>query len=219
VDDDVPGQQHQGGWSQARYERSVDKDVMDHLRSVADTVNRRWRQERFDRVVVGGPQEVVVRFEELLSDEVRDRLAPEKADVDLSSATEASVQAQVEQIVLEEDRRAEAETLDRFQNALGSGTRAAAGLPDTLAALNERRVKTLVLAPRFDRQGGRCPSDGMLFPDPHGRCPGDGTPLQRVEHLREAVVQAAVSQDADVLVVTHYPEREPPDGIGALLRF
>jgi hypothetical protein len=219
VDDDVRGQQHQGGWSQARYERSVDKDVMDHLRSVAETVNRRWRHERFDRIVIGGPQEVVVRFEDLLADAVRDRLAPKKADVDLSSATEAQVQSEVEQIVLEEDRRDERETLDRFQNALGAGTRAAAGLPDTLQTLNERRVQTLVLAPGFDREGGRCPSDGMLFPDPHGRCPGDGTPLQRVEHLREAVVQAAVFQDADVLVVSHYPEREPPDGIGALLRF
>ena len=219
VDDDVPGQQHQGGWSQARYERSVDKDVMDHLRGVAETVNRRWRQERFDRVVIGGPQEVVVRFEELLADEVRDRLAPEKADVDLSSATEAQVQSEVEQIVLEEDRRGERETLDRFQDALGSGTRAAAGLPDALQALNERRVQTLVLAPGFDRQGGRCPSDGMLFADPDGRCPGDGTPIQRVDHLREAVVEAAVFQDADVLVVTYYPEREPRDGIGALLRF
>jgi hypothetical protein len=28
-----------------------------------------------------------------------------------------------------------------------------------------------------------------------------------------------VFQDADVLVVTYYPEREPRDGIGALLRF
>ena len=219
VDDDVRGQHDQGGWSQARYERSVDKDVMDHLRAVAETVNRRWRQERFDRVVVGGPQEVVVRFEELLAEEVRDRLAPKKADVDLSSATEAQVQSEVEQIVLDEDRRAERETLDRFEDALGSGTRAAAGLPDTLQALNERRLQTLLLAPGFDREGGRCPSDGTLFPDPDGQCPGDGTPLQRVDHMREAVVQAAVFQDADVLVVTYYPNREPRDGIGAVLRF
>jgi peptide subunit release factor 1 (eRF1) len=219
VDDDVRGQHEQGGWSQARYERSVDKDVMDHLRSVAETVNRRWRQERFDRIVVGGPQEVVVRFEELLADEVRDRLAPRKVDVDLSSATEAQVRSEVERIVVEDESRSERETLDRFQDALGSGTRATAGLGDTLQALNERRVQTLLLAPGFDPKGGRCPSDGMLVPDVHGRCAGDGAPIQRVEHMREAVVQVAVFQDADVLVITHYPDREPPDGIGALLRF
>lgn len=219
VDDNVRGQHDQGGWSQARYERSVDKDVMDHLRGVAETVNRRWRQERFDRVAVGGPQEVVCRFEELLGDEVRDRLAPGKVDVDLSSATEAEVRSAVEQIVLEDDRRGERELLDRFDDAIGSGTRAAAGLPDTLRALNERRVQTLLLAPGFDRTGGRCRSDGMLFAEPDGQCPGDGTPLERVEHLREAVIEAAVFQDADVLVVTHHPEREPRAGIGALLRF
>ena len=219
VDGNVRGQHDQGGWSQARYERSVDKDVMDHLRAVAETVNRRWRQERFDRVVVGGPQEVVARFEDLLADEVRDRLAPEKADVDLSSATEAEVRSEVEQIVLEDERRGERDVLDRFGDAVGSGSRAAAGLADTLEALNERRVQTLLLGPGFDRVGGRCPSDGMLVADPDGKCPGDGTPLQRIDHLREAVVEAAVFQDADVLAITHHPEREPRDGIGALLRF
>lgn len=219
VDDSVRGQHDQGGWSQARYERSVDKDVMDHLRAVAETVNRRWREERFDRVVVGGPQEVVVRFEDLLADEVRGRLAPEKVDVDLSSATEAQVRSEVEQIVIEEERRSEREVLDRLEDALGSGTRAAAGVPDTLRALNERRVQTLLLNPGFDREGGRCPSDGMLVADSEGQCPGDGTSLQRIEHMREAVVEAAVFQDADVLVVTHHPERAPREGIGALLRF
>lgn len=219
VDDNVRGQHDQGGWSQARYERSVDKDVMDHLRSVAETVNRRWRQERFDRIVVGGPQEVVARFEELLADEGRARLAPRRVDVDLSSATEAQVRSEVERIVVEDERRGERETLDRFQDALGSGSRAAAGLSETLKALNERRVQTLLLAPGFDRAGGRCPSDGLLVPDSDGHCPGDGARLQRIEHMREAVVQAAVSQDADVLLVTHHPDREPRDGIGALLRF
>src|SRR4051794_29015896 len=32
VEDDVHGQHDQGGWSQARYQRSVDKEVQDHLK-------------------------------------------------------------------------------------------------------------------------------------------------------------------------------------------
>jgi peptide subunit release factor 1 (eRF1) len=219
VDGSVHGQHDQGGWSQANYQRSVEKDVTDHLRAVAETVNRRWRRERFDRVVVGGPQEIVARFEELLADEVRDRLAPEKVEVDLASATEAQVRSVVEQIVLEDERREEREALDRLDAGIGTGNRAAAGLPETLDALNERRVQTLLLSPGFDGTGWRCPTCALLIAESDPRCPADGTALTRVDDLREAVVEAAVSQDAEVLVVRHHSEREPREGIGALLRF
>ena len=213
------GQHEQGGWSQANYERSVEKDVTDHLRAVAETVDRRWRRERFDRIALGGPHEVVSRFEELLADEVRDRLAPEKIDVDISSATEAEVRAGVEQIVLEDERRDESDVLDRLEAGLGSGNRAAAGAADTLAALNERRVQTLLLSAGFDGEGWRCPSCGLLMVQADSRCPADGAALERVDHLREAAVEAAVFQDADVRVMRHHPDREPHSGIAALLRF
>ena len=71
VEDNVHGKHDQGGWSQANYERSVEKDVDDHLRNIAGIVNGRWRAERFDRLALGGPQEIVPRFEELLADDVR----------------------------------------------------------------------------------------------------------------------------------------------------
>jgi peptide subunit release factor 1 (eRF1) len=219
VHGDVPGQQHQGGWSQANYERSIEKDAMDHLRTVAEIVNQRWLRERFDRVAVGGPQEVVARFEEFLSDEVRGRLVPQKLEVDLTSATDAQVRAEVEKLVLADDRRTEEEVLDRLQDGLGAGSRAAAGIASTLEALNERRVQTLLLAPSFDRVGWRCQSCALLLFEADGRCPADGQPLERVEHLREAVVEAAVFQDADVIVVRYHEDREPREGIAAVLRF
>jgi peptide chain release factor subunit 1 len=219
VDGTVHGQHDQGGWSQANYERSVDKDAMDHLRAVADAINVHWRRERFDRVAIGGPHEVIVRFEELLTDQVRERLAPERVEIDLASATESQVRALVEQIVLEDERRLEQEVLGRLEAGLGSGNRATAGLSDTLDALNERRVQTLLLSPGFDGEGGRCAGCGVLVADTGGQCPANCGPLQRVEHLREAVVEAAVFQDADILVIHHLPEREPREGIAAVLRF
>src|ERR687898_198576 len=48
--DDVHGQHSQGGWSQARYQRSVDEDVQDHLRNVADAVWRSFKRRSFDHL-------------------------------------------------------------------------------------------------------------------------------------------------------------------------
>ncbi|MBV8432516.1 MAG: hypothetical protein JO244_15235, partial [Solirubrobacterales bacterium] len=213
-EDNVPGRSEAGGWSQANYERSAEKDAMDHLRGVADDVNRRVREERFDRVVLGGPHEVVARFEELLADEVRSRLVPERVDVDITSASEAQVRAAVEEIVRGDEERGEKETLQRLADAVGAGRRGVEGLEPTLQALNERRVQTLVLRPDFDGKARRCPGDGMLVPPGVEECPADGSETVEVEHVREAVVEAAIAQDAEVMVIRHH-EDQPGQGIAA----
>jgi hypothetical protein len=208
----------QGGWSQARYERSVEKEAMDHLRNVADTVNRAWRREHPDRVALGGPQEVVARFEPLLADEVRSGVVPEKVDVDITSASEAQIRAAVEQIVNEDEQRAEAEALRRLADGVGGGRRGVEGLEGTLEALNERRVQTLLLAPNFDGPARRCASCGILLPEGTGRCPADGSQTQELAHVREAAVEAAIVQDAEVMVTRHH-EDALRKGIAAILRF
>jgi peptide subunit release factor 1 (eRF1) len=219
LQENVHGQHDQGGWSQARYERSVEKDVDDHIRHVAELVNQRWRQERFDRLALGGPQEIVPRLEALLSDEAGRCLAPGRVPVDLSSATEASIRAAVEQLVLKDERQREAEIVRRLREDSRAGGRAAAGLADAIEALNERRVQTLVLDPTFDRRAARCPTCDVLLVDADAACPSDGTCLETVEHLREAAVEAALAQDASVVVIRHLAEQAPFAGIGALLRF
>jgi peptide chain release factor subunit 1 len=219
VEDDVRGQGEGGGWSQANYERSIEADVEAHLKRIAEIVNLRWRAERFDRIAIGGLQETVPRFEELLADEVRRNLAAGRVEVDFSSATEAQIREAVEKLVAEDQKRTERETLDRLEDALGAGGRAAGGPQATLEALNERRVSTLLIEPGFDGRGKRCSSCGLLLLEGEDRCPADGSELQEVDHLREAVVEAAVAQDADVLVVRSYPDLGPHRGIAALLRF
>jgi len=55
--------------------------------------------------------------------------------------------------------------------------------------------------------------------DPDDRCPVDGSELVEIDHLREAAIESALAQGADVFVVHHYPDLGPLQGIGALLRF
>ncbi len=216
-EDTVRGQADVGGWSQANYERSAEEETLSHLRTVAEEVNRRWRAERFDRIVLGGPQEVTARFEEMLSDEVRSSLVPEKVDVDITSATEAQVRSAVEEIVTEDERRGEAEALKQLSDAVGT-KRGVVGLDEVLGALNERRVQTLLLSPTFDGPGRRCPSCGMLVGEDARRCPADGTQTDAVDHVREAVVESAIAQDASVMVMRHHDD-QPRQGIAAILRF
>jgi peptide chain release factor subunit 1 len=217
--DYVRGQHDQGGWSQARYERSIEKDTDDHLRRVAEGVNQRWRSEGFDRAAVGGPVEIVPRLEAHLAAEVRANLAPGRVEVDLSSVTDGEIRHALAKLVVEDEKQLEREALDRLAAGVGTGGRGVAGPEATLDALNERRVQTLLLEPGFDRRGARCQSCGLLMLESDGRCPADGGPVEELAHLREAVIEAALAQGAEVMVVRHYPDLGPLQGIGALLRF
>src|SRR5919106_1171043 len=49
VEDDVHSQHDQGGWSQARYQRSVEKEKDDHLVHVAEVAFATYKRRGFDR--------------------------------------------------------------------------------------------------------------------------------------------------------------------------
>ena len=217
--DYVRGQHDQGGWSQARYERSIEKDTDDHLRRVAEALDQRWRAEKFHRAAIGGPVEIVPRLEGFLAAEVRGNLAPGRVEVDLSSTTDDEIRHALAKLVLEDEKQLERDALDRLAAGIGSGGRGVGGPKDTVDALNARRVQTLLLEPAFDRRGFRCLSCGLLMLESDGKCPADGGEVEEVEHLREAAIEAALAQDAEVTIVRHYPDLGPLQGIGALLRF
>jgi hypothetical protein len=86
LDEGTHGQHDQGGWSQANYERSIEKDADDHLRHAAGMLHRRWRRERFDRLALGGPPEIVPRLEAMLGDDERAHLAAGRLDVNVGGA-------------------------------------------------------------------------------------------------------------------------------------
>jgi peptide subunit release factor 1 (eRF1) len=217
--DDVHGRHEQGGYSQANYERSLEKDTDDHLRRAAALVHRCWRREPFDRLAIGGPPEIASRLEGMLNEEVRASLARGRVEVDVATAGEDQVRAALERLAEEDDKQVERDALDRLAAGIGTGGRATGGPQETVNALNERRVGTLLLEERFDQPAARCLTCGLLVLGGNHRCPIDGTELEHLDHLREAAVEAAVAQGADVMIVSHYPDLGPFRGIGALLRF
>jgi peptide subunit release factor 1 (eRF1) len=224
VADDVHGQHSRGGWSQANYERSVDNEAEQHFRHVAEELYRSWQHERFRRLVLGGPVEDVKRFSEDLHNDLRPALIQERVDVDVETASLSDVVAALSPLLARAHAAEREQTLTELENRLGAGGAAARGLEATLDALAERRVETLLLGLNFSAAGMRCPRCGLLYPEGTDACPADGEAVVAVTDLREAAVEAAVLQDAGVMVIGEGSEPDPPalhrgGGIAALLRF
>ena len=119
------------------------------------------------------------------------------------------------QVIEERARRRERESLDRLVQGVGSGGRAAAGLADVLAALNEARVETLLVAQGYSAAGRVDRESGMLAPTDG---PGSAA-LEAVPDVVGPAIDRALAQAADVLVIRRHDDLGPLGGIGAVLRF
>lgn len=217
VRDDVRGQHAQGGTEQARRQRSIDHEVDQHLRNAAGALRRRARRRPLDRLLVGGPPELVGRLEDALDTSLRELLAG-RVEVDVEHATADALLAAARPLFEADDERRERDALDRIKAAVGGGGRGAAGLADTLEALSEQRVEILLMADGFSAGGARCPSCGWLGVEATA-CPADGTPLVHRDDVTEDAVERALAQSAEILVIRRFDDLRPLGGIGAVLRF
>jgi peptide chain release factor subunit 1 len=215
--DDVHGQQHQGGWSQPRYERSVENEVDEHLRRTARVLLAHEQRRPFVGLLVGAPVELRNRFAERLHPYVRERLVG-YIDVDVEHADAEQVRVAAARLIEQREERGLEEDLEHLRAALGRHDgRAATGADAVFEALEERRVEALLFRRGLTLAGGVCPQCGLISTSP-GACRIDGTPIETRENAVEAAVEAALEQSARVRELDG-PELDPIGGIAALLRF
>jgi peptide chain release factor subunit 1 len=218
VDDGVRNRHDQGGWSQANYQRSVDKDVQDHLKHVAEVVFEHMKRTLPDGVLVGGPQETVADFEGTLHPYLRERLAG-RIDIDVENSTIEDVRRCAAERIEAAHRQRDDEVLARLAEAFGANGRAASGLSDVLAAVHEQRVEALLVDQGFRAAGVVCPQCGWLGGEGISECQADGTPVEPRDDIVEVVIERAITQSAAVHVLRDRPELASHGHVAALLRF
>jgi peptide chain release factor subunit 1 len=209
--DDVHQQHDQGGWSQLNYQRSVEKEVADHLSHTAEVAFDLFKARGVDRVLVGAPEELLGDLKGKLHPYLRERIAG-KLQIDVENASLDDVRTCVLDAIQEHTRRSEREALDRLQESVGRGGRGAAGVAEVLDALNQARVETLLIAENFHAAGRVDFEAGLLLPA--GADAGEP-----VEDIVEPAIEKAIEQSAQTLVVRHHDDLGPLGGIGAVLRF
>jgi peptide chain release factor subunit 1 len=214
--EDAPGRHDQGGWSQARFQRHIETLVQEHLRTVADELDRLVRRLGAVQVVVIAAEETHAEFEELLGHEAR---------AAISGWTAAEAHASPGELlhlatpVLERYREEkETELLDRWREEIGRHGRASAGWEETLEAASDARVELLLFQDGVDHKAFRCPSCGRVAVS-GGKCPLDGTSMEESHEGLDLALHQTLLHGGRVWAVQHGQDLDPVEGIGALLRF
>ncbi len=209
--DDIHSKHDQGGWSQLNYQRSIEKDVSDHIGRAAELAFEIYKKRALDRVLIGAPEELLGELKSKLHPYLRERIAG-KLGVDTENASLDDVRAEASRAIEAHARKSEREALDRLVEAVGRGGRGAAGIAQVLDALNQARVETLLIAENFRASGRRDVAAGLLLPE-------DAEAGEPVDDIVEPAIEKAIEQSASPLVVRYHDDLQPLGGIGAVLRF
>jgi peptide chain release factor subunit 1 len=149
IEGDTHRQHDQGGWSQARFQRSVEQEKLNHVGHALDTLFRRFKRRPFDHLVVGAPEELVAEVESRLHPYLQRKLAG-RLGVDVENSSAADVQSAAAEVVDRHVAQVEREALDRMQQGIGRGDRGVSRPEPVMEALEQARVEILLLAEDFD---------------------------------------------------------------------
>jgi peptide subunit release factor 1 (eRF1) len=214
--EEQPRRHDQGGLAQARLQRHVDEHVHEHLKRVAEELDRFVRRLRKPQVVVVANEEMWSEFESLLSQEARSVVAGAAHAEAHAGAPEL---LEVAAPVLERWRaEKETEVVDRWSEEHGRNGRAASGWRATLEAASDARVELLLFREGAEHEARRCPACGRLSLD-GAKCPLDGTQLEPSKDGLDLAVHQTLAHGGRVWAVRHRDDLDADGGIGALLRF
>jgi peptide chain release factor subunit 1 len=214
--EEQPRRHDQGGWSQARFQRHIDGLAAEHMRTVADEVDRQVRQSgNGTGLVVVCNEENRAQFGELLSQEAKSALVGwAQAE---AHASPAELLETVRPLLDEGRMRREQQVLERWREEAAKSARASSGWAQTLDAVSDGRVEMLLVDDATRREAFTCPRCGRASGEA-GDCPLDGTPLERQRDGVGVAVRQTLAHGGTVLAVDA-PDLGPAEGIGALLRF
>lgn len=162
--DAVHGRHDQGGWSQARYQRSIEADVRAHLEHAARTLFALHRRSPIDMLAVGASPELWPELQRALHPYLRERTLG-RFDADVEHASREQALAAAQPLFDAARERHVEELLRRVQAGVGSGDGAVAGFEQVRRALTERRVEALLYEAAFAAPGFEAALGDALLQD------------------------------------------------------
>ncbi len=214
--DVVPGWHKQGGWSQARYQRHIEDHVNRHLKHVADSLFDFYKREGFGHLIIGGPQEIRTRLYRILHSYLQ-RIFRGFISVEVTSSADEIAEAASK--IVEETESSQSRLLtQRILEPKGQHI-TVKGLKETIGALEEARVHTLVLVEHELIPGSMCTKCEKIDVPGTKVCSLCGSEMQAVDDVSEYLARLAVGQDAEVSYVSNGFGLERVGGVGAILRW
>ncbi len=203
-----------GTAGQTRYAEEVaDRNLKESARFAAAF----FKDNRVRRVLIGGTDENVAQFRGLLP-KTWQSLVVGTFPMDMN-AGQAQVLERSTHLVAEREREREARLVRAMITTAAKGREAVVGLDDTLGAVHDGRIQTLILSEGFRAPGYRCRGCRFITSESLASCPFCGQAFEKIEDAVELAVRRVITNGNEVEVVHGDTELDRAGRIGALLRY
>ncbi len=209
---DLMNKHKKGGWSQMRFNRLRKGAIKSFLKETIDGLQGIEDLAKMSGLVVAGPGEAKGQLIEMLPHSLKSKLL---GTIDLSMNALPSELAKLGGEAAHLDNGYEAAL--ELKAAVLKGRPAAYGPEDVRAALEQGRVKTLVLN-NFQIPGMVCQSCRLVPEIQQSSCPSCGGNISH-ENIAEELYELAQRTGAEVVLVDNDGFLEAIGGIGAILRY
>jgi peptide subunit release factor 1 (eRF1) len=202
-----------GGVGGGRHEEEV---AHRNLRDTAAAAAHFFQGKPIRRLFLGGTSETVAEFRELLPKQLQSCLAGTFA-MDMN-AGEHEVRKHTLRLLQAANAEREEKLVDSWASTVARGGTAVAGLDDTLQAVSERRVQTLIISDGYRYPGYVDEPSGFLVAN-LAKSPLSADELTAVADVIDAACASTIDSGGHVEVIRDNARLEEYGRIGALLRY
>lgn len=202
-----------GGQGGARHEEEV---ALRNLRDAAAAADTFFHRKPIRRLFIGGTNETVSQFREMLSKQLQSCIAG-VFSIDMN-APEHEVRDQTLALLTEANAAREKKLVEKLLTTEAMGGNAVLGLDDTLQAISEKRVETLIISDGFRAPGYVHEESGFVVAN-LTRSPLSAEELVEVNDVIDAAVAQTMNQSGHVEVISGNAQLDGAGRIGALLRY
>jgi hypothetical protein len=205
-------------YSQSRNQRKADEHLLAHFRRVVEVVEHVAKFKPFNRLILGGSSEAMSEIFRLLPKSLRRRVVG--PTVIPGNASEKEILEATIAIERRAERAQEMEIVETLITSAAKGSKAVINLPETLDALNKKRVRELIYSQGFAAAGGVCEDCGVIFSGDAVICELCNSPLRLADDLLEVAVSTALAEGGTIeqLKGDAAAMLRSAGGIGAFLR-
>ncbi|MCB9418555.1 MAG: hypothetical protein H6667_02030 [Ardenticatenaceae bacterium] len=196
--------------------RREDEVIQRNLRESAAAASKFFAHKPIRRLFLGGTAETVGQFSDLLPKQLQSCLAGTFA-MDMN-AGEHEVRQETLDLLAKANNEREQKLVETMVTTQAKGGNAVTGLDDTLQAISEKRVQSLIISDGFRTPGYVHPESDFVTAN-LARSPLSDTDMTQIEDVVDAAVALTMNQGGHVEIISNNPALESVGRIGAILRY
>jgi peptide chain release factor subunit 1 len=206
------------GKDTSRVEHRHDEAVHHHYQDAADRLLHAFQSAPFEYLILAGHLDEISGFERHLHSYVAERVAG-RFRADVRTIQREEIRAKTVELVSAEETIRRDDLVRRLAGAARTnGGLAVTGLKNTLSALNDRRVQTLLVTEDFAHAGRHCEACSILV-EKEAACPRCSAPTVEAGDVVDEAVAQTVHQGGSIRILPEGCALAEHGKIGAMLRY